>query len=114
MRACWIRPGLAAIVMLLSGCTSWFRLTDSRPVPARGTIQVWSAGQKILLRDARTVGDSLEGEGAHPDTTQRSIAMSEIDSIRTQTIDPGKMLIVGTGLAVAVVFVVASSFSGGN
>ena len=101
--------GLAAS-LLLSGCTSWFRRADGRPVPARGTIEVWSSGQKILLRDARTVGDSLQGPGAHPDTTRRSIAVSEIDSIRIQTIDPGKMLIVGTGLAVAAVFVIASSF----
>lgn len=109
MRAWWIRSGLATIVMFLSGCTSWFRLADSRPVPARGTIQVWNAGQKILLRDARTVGDSLEGQGVLPDTTRRSIATAEIDSIRIQTIDPGKILIVGTGLAVAAAFVIASS-----
>jgi hypothetical protein len=38
------------------------------------------------------------------------VPLSDIDSVRTQATDPGKMLIVGTGVAIAVVFAVTSQF----
>ena len=73
-------------------------------------VQVWSAGEDILLRDARRLRDSLVGRRPLPDTTRRAVALSDIDSVRTQATDPGKMLIVGTGVAIAVVFAVTSQF----
>jgi len=102
MRARLLHLGLApAFVSSVLGCTSWSRLSDSQPVPSRGTVQVWSQGQEILLRDPRTVGDSLVGRAPDPDTTRYAVALSAIDSLRTQTIDIGKALIVGTGVTIA-------------
>lgn len=93
----------AAFVTSLLGCTSWSRLSDSQPVPSRGTVQVWSQGQKILLRDSHTMGDSLVGQAPYPDTTRVTVALSAIDSLRTQTTDTGKALIAGTGVTIAFV-----------
>jgi hypothetical protein len=78
-------------------------------VPARGAVQVWSAGEGIILRDPRRVNDSLVGEGPLPDTTQWVVALSDIDSVRIWTTDPGKVLIVGTAVAIAVLY----AYSGG-
>jgi hypothetical protein len=73
-------------------------------VPARGTVQVWSSGQAILLRDPKTVGDSLVGPKQLPDSTPHAVALTAIDSVRVQDTDPGKMLIVGTGVGLAVLY----------
>jgi len=48
------------------------------------------------------VGDSLEGQAPLPDTARRTVASSSIDSLRIQTTDAGKTLIVGTGVAIAL------------
>ena len=84
------------------GCTSWSRLEQNAVVPSRGTVQVWSANQAILLRDMQTVGDSLVGHQPVPETARVAVARTTIDSIRVQTTDIGKSLIVGTGVALAV------------
>jgi hypothetical protein len=97
----------ALVISAVAGCTSWSRLPKGQPVPARGTIQVWSAGQDLLLREAKTLGDSLVGRRATPDTARSSVALENIDSLRVQTTDLGKTLIVGTGVAIALVFAVA-------
>ena len=113
MRARPVQPGLAAaFVTSVLGCTSWSRLSDSQPVTSRGTVQVWSDGREILLRDSRTVGDSLVGRAPYPDTTRSTVALSAIDSLRTQTTDMGKMLIVGTGVAIAVLYAYAKGLGG--
>jgi hypothetical protein len=52
--------------------------------------------------------DSLVGRGAEPDTTRRSVALASIDSVRVQTADMGKMLIAGTGVAIALLYAVIS------
>jgi hypothetical protein len=36
------------------------------------------------------------------------VNLSDIDSLRTQDLDPGKMLIVGTGLGIAVLYAMFS------
>jgi hypothetical protein len=95
-----------------AGCTSWTRLNQSAPVPARGTVQVWTAGQDILLRDPETVGDSLMGHRPLPDTTRRAVALTTIDSLRVQTTDLGKTLIVGTGVGLALLLAYAEGFEG--
>jgi len=64
--------------------------------------RVWSANQAILLRDMQTVGDSLVGHRPVPETARVAVARTTIDSIRVQTTDIGKSLIVGTGVAIAV------------
>ena len=110
MRTRPVRFGIPALLISLAGCTSWSRLPESRPVPTRGTIQVWSAGELVVLREARTVDDSLVGRAALPDTTQRSVALASSDSVRAQDFDMGKALIVGTGVAIALLLAVASSF----
>lgn len=112
MRARLVQLGLTAFVAAAAGCTSWSRLPESQPVPSRGTVQVWSAGQDILLRDARRLGDSLVGHGQIPDTTRWTVALSDIDSLRTQTTDLGKTLIIGTGVAMALVFAYAQGLGG--
>ena len=104
-------PGLTALLACAAGCTSWSQLGDNRPVPARGTIQAWRAEQAILLRDPRTEGDSLVGRAPLPDTARRAVALTSIDSLRTQSIDAGKVLIVSTGVAMAALLVFASGMS---
>jgi hypothetical protein len=103
IRAHLVRLGLAAFITGTMSCT-WSRLAASRPVPARGTVQVWSSGQTILLRDPKTVGDSLVGLEPLPDSTRHAVALTAIDSIRVHDMDPGKMLIVGTGVGLAVLY----------
>jgi hypothetical protein len=106
MRAHLVRPGHIALVLCAGACTSWSRLADNQPVPARGTIQVWSAGRNILLHKARTLGDSLTGERPVPDTTRVVVPLSAIDSLRTQTPDFGKMFFLGALAGVAVFYAV--------
>jgi hypothetical protein len=101
-----------ALVTSGFGCTSWSRLSDRQPVPARGVVQVWINQQEILLRDPRTVGDSLVGRAPYPDTTRSGVALAAIDSIRTQQTDMGKTLIVGTGAALAVLYAYAKGLGG--
>jgi hypothetical protein len=112
MRARLVQLGLAALVTSVAGCTSWSRLKDSQPVPARGMIQVWSTGQDIVLRDLRRVGDSLVGRAPYPDTTRSAVALSAIDSLRTQATDMGKTLIVGTAVAMALLYTYAKGLGG--
>ena len=104
--------GLAAFIASSAGCTSWSRIPDSRPVPSRGTVQVWSGAEDILLRDPRRLGDSLVGVGPFEDTTRRAVALSDIDSLRAQDLDLGKVLIVGTAAAMAVVYMYAKGLGG--
>jgi hypothetical protein len=111
-RARLAQLGLLAAVLAASGCTSWSRVPDSRPVPRRGTIQVWSEGKPVLVREPRTVGDSLVGREAQPDTTRRSFALAAIDSVRVQDLDMGKALIVGTGVAIAALLIWAQGLNG--
>jgi hypothetical protein len=106
---------LSLTVLLLAagaGCTSWSRLHQSAPVPTKGTIEVWRGGQAVLLRNPRMLGDSLVGQQVPPDTTRQALALSMIDSVRVQDIDMGKSLIVGTGVAVALLLVHAQGASG--
>ena len=105
MRARPAQLGLVAWITC-AGCTSWSRLPPDQPVPDRGTIQVWSAGEKILVRDARAVDDSLVGRLPDPDTTELAFAVSSIDSLRTQSLDAGKMVILGAAVGVAVFYAV--------
>jgi len=58
--------------------------------------------QAILLRDTQTMGDSLVGHRPVPESARVAVARTTIDSIRVQTTDIGKSLIVGTGVAIAV------------
>jgi hypothetical protein len=103
MQARLVQLVLAALLIGTAGC-SWYRLAGSRPVPARGTVQVWSSGQAILLRDPKTEGDSLVGLEPLPDSTRHAVALAAIDSVRVQDADLGKMLIVGTGVGLAVLY----------
>ena len=112
MSARLVQLGLTVLVTGAAGCTSWSRLADSQPVPSRGTVQVWSAGEDILLRDPQRVGDSLLGREPLPDTTQRAVALTTIDSLRIQTTDVGKAVIVGSGVAIAVLLAYTQGLRG--
>jgi chromosome condensin MukBEF ATPase and DNA-binding subunit MukB len=81
-------------------------------VPARGTVQVWTAGQELLLRDAHRVGDSLVGYRPYADTARSAVALGSVDSLRVQSTDLGKTLIVGTGVAIALVLAYAEGLQG--
>lgn len=107
-----VRLGLTALIACAMGCTSWARLPDGQPVPARGTIQAWSGGQPSMLRDSHAVGDSLVGRGPAPDTTRRAMPLTKIDSVRTQTTDLGKTLIVGSGLGIVLLLVYLRGLQG--
>ena len=76
----------------------------------RGTVQVWSAGQDILLRDPHRVGDSLVGHRPLPDT--RTVPLTAIDSLRIQTTDVGKRVIVGSGVALVVLLAYSQGLQG--
>ena len=112
MRAHLAQLGLIVWVMGAGACTSWSRLGDDQPIPARGTVQVWSAGHNMLLCDARRLGDSLVGRRPVPDTTRLVLALSSFDSVRTQTPDFGKMLILGTGVGIALFYAYVNSPEG--
>ena len=112
MSARLVQLSLTALVTSAAGCTSWSRLADSRPVPARGTVQVWTGGQDTLLRDPHRVGDSLVGHGPLPDTTRRTVPLTAIDSLRIQTSDVGKTMIVGSGVAIVVLLVYSQGLQG--
>ena len=113
MRARLVQLGLTVLSTYAApACTSWSRLNQSAPVPDRGTVQVWSAGREILLRDPETVGDSLVGHRPLPDTTRLAVALPTIDSLRVQTIDAGKVLIVGTGVTLALLLAYAQGLEG--
>jgi hypothetical protein len=112
MRACLVQLGLTAAVTSVAGCTSWSRLNERQPVPARGIVQIWSDGQEILLRDPRRLGDSLVGRAPYPDTTRLTVALSTIDSVRAQVTDLMKTLIVGTGVTMAVLYAYAQGLGG--
>jgi hypothetical protein len=112
MRACLNRLIMTAMVAGAAGCTSWSRLNESRPVPTRGTVQVWSAGEEILLRDPKKMGDSLVGQAPLPDTTRRTVPLALIDSLRIQEADMGKVLIVGTGVVIAAALLYAEGLKG--
>ena len=101
-----------ALVLVAAGCTSSSRLEQGAPLPRRGTVQVWSAGEPMLLQDPKTVGDSLVGHDPLPDTTRRAFALTSIDSLRAQTTDMGKTLIVGTGVGLAVLYAYAKGLGG--
>jgi hypothetical protein len=112
MRARLVRLCVIAWIMCAGACTSWSRVADNEPVPARGTIQVWSAGRNTLLHKTRTLGDSLAGKRPAPDTTRVAVALSAIDSLRTQTPDFGKMFVLGVGVGVAVFYAIVHSPAG--
>ncbi len=75
--------GITAFVAC-AGCTSWSRLNDGQPVPARHSL---------------------------PDTARRTVANTTIDSLRIQTTDAGKTLIVGSGVAIALLLAFAQGLS---
>ena len=113
MRARLVRLGLiVSVTYAAAGCTSWSRLSQSAPVPARGTVEVWSARQRILLRDPETVGDSLVGRQPLPDTAHSAVALTTIDSVRVQSTDMGKMLVVGTGVGLALLLAYTGGLAG--
>jgi hypothetical protein len=111
-RATHALVALAALGASSAGCTSWSRLDQNDVVPARGTVQIWSPGQPMLLRDPQIVGDSLVGHRPLPDTTRSAVALTTIDSIRVQTTDVGKSFIVGTGVAIAVLLAYTQGLEG--
>ena len=112
MRARGVLLGLTVLAAHAGGCTSWSRLNAGEPIPDRGTVQIWSAGQHILLRDPETVGDSLVGRRALPDTVRSAVALTTIDSLRVQTTDIGKSVIVGTGVALALLLAYTQGLEG--
>ena len=112
MRARLIRVGLTALIAAAAACASWTRLEKSRPVPPRATVQVWSGGTSTMLREAKTSGDSLVGRAPAPDTTRRAFPLARVDSVRMQDIDMGKVVIVATGAAIAVLLAYAAGFQG--
>jgi hypothetical protein len=101
---------LASAAFAAAACTSWMRLPETQPVPTRGTIQVWSAGQARLLRDPKRAGDSLVGRRPLPDTTAEAVGLTTIDSLRVQSTDIGKTLIVGSGALIFVLLMYAEGF----
>ena len=107
-----IRLGLTALIAGAAGCSSWSRLDQGRPLPTGGTVQVWSAGKSMLLRNPKTVGDSLVGQAPSPDNTRRTVPLTTIDSLRIQDADMGKVVIVGTGVLIAVALAYAAGFQG--
>jgi hypothetical protein len=103
---------MSVLLCQLLGCTSWTRLAETRPLPTRGTVQVWSQGHPALLRDPRVVRDSLVGRAPLPDTSRSVLPLEQIDSIRVQAADEGKVLIVGTGIAILALLLYAQGLQG--
>jgi hypothetical protein len=107
-----VRLGLIALFALPAGCTSWERLPNSRPVPARGTVQIWSGGRASFLRSVQVAGDSLVGRRPLPDTSSQFVSLRTIDSVRIQTTDLGKTFIVGSGVGIMLLLVYLQGLQG--
>jgi hypothetical protein len=107
-----IRLGLTGVIAGAAGCSSWSRLEQGRPLPTGGTVQVWSGGKSMLLRNPKTLGDSVVGQAPSPDNTRRTVPLTAIDSLRIQDTDMGKVVIVGTGVLIALTLVYAEGLKG--
>ena len=93
---------LFGLLTFTTGCTSWSRLADEQPVPPRGQVQVWSGGEARLVHTARVVGDTFKAHAPPPDTSGIVMPLTAIDSLRIQHVDPGKAVIVGSGVAIVL------------
>ena len=102
---------LSGLLVFSGGCTSWSRLTDGQPVPS-GTVQLWSGGEPRLVRAATVAGDTLMARAALPDTGRLAVPLSAIDSVRIQRGDPGKVVILGSGLAIVLLLAFAQGLQG--
>jgi hypothetical protein len=106
------RLGCTALLATAAGCTGWSRLDHGRPLPVGGTVQVWSDGRDILLRNPKVVGDSLVGQEPPPGTARRTFPLATIDSLRIQDTDMGKAVLITTGVALAVLVLYAQGAPG--
>jgi hypothetical protein len=95
-----------------AGCSGWSRLDEGRPLPVGGTVQVWSDGRDILLRNPKVVGDSLVGQEPPPGTARRTFPLTTIDSLRIQDTDMGKAVIIGTGVALVLGYLYLQGLQG--
>jgi hypothetical protein len=102
---------LTGLLVFSAGCTSWSRLTDAQPMPG-GTVQLWSGGEPRLVREAKVAGDILMARAALPDTARLAVPLSAIDSVRIQRGDPGKAVIVGSGIAIVLLLAYAQGLQG--
>ena len=65
-----------------------------------------------MLREAKTSGDSLVGRAPAPDTIRRAFPLATVDSVRMKDIDMGKVLIVGTGVLIALALAYGAGLQG--
>lgn len=103
---------LTGLLVFLAGCTSWGRLADGQPLPATGTVQLWSGGKARLVHAANVAGDTLKARASPPDTSGLALPLAAIDSIRIQRVDPGKAVIVGSGVAIVLLLAYLDGLQG--
>jgi hypothetical protein len=108
----FVMPLLALPGVPLVACTSWTRLPPTQPTPPPATMQVWRVAQVLRLERATVTRDSIVGWRTQPDTARVALARTEIDSIRVQQLDPGKVFMVSAGVGLAA-FLLWSSELGG-
>ncbi len=103
---------LTGALAFSAGCTSWSRLGDGRPVPASGTVQLWSGGEPRLVHATKVTGDTLTARASLPDTGRLTVPLAAIDSVRIQRVDPGKTVIVGSGVAIVLLLAYLGGLQG--
>ena len=101
----------ASIVVAQSGCTSWSRAPDSSPTPQGERRQIWRSGAVLILDKVFLSSDSLVGESLDSAKTRIAVARKDVDSMRVQRVDSGKVIILGTGLAILLYFIRFAGFS---
>ena len=88
----------------ISGCTSWAPLDTARPAPRRTPVQVWTEDGVVTVRELAVTADSVSGQGVWPDSGRLVVPRDAVDSLRIQTEDPGKILIIGVAAGIGLLY----------
>lgn len=109
------RLGLVTVLAASTACAGWVRLPDSAALnpPPKKVLQVWSKGNRFLVRDLRIDGDTLRGlvrRANYCENCMFAIARDQVDSMRVAPevrIDAG--LVAGIVVVLAYVWLIRAA-----
>jgi hypothetical protein len=105
----------AVLSVALLGCTPWARIPAPAPaaLPPTTTLQVWLAGQAIVLREVTVTPDSIRGRPVHSakplSAALVAIPRAAVDSVRLLLRDTQNSF--GAGALLGLVAGVAGIFA---